>query len=559
MRTRLSGGVAGVPRDFLGPLCRLCALPKQIAGGHQRAQDLEARRRPQGRATHSTRFPGTPSSGRLAPARRPRCGTRAFSSRSSIRSGRRRPRRRRHAQLRLVVHERGDPARHRGRYTTESDDRDEWIAFLEQLMKYRPEKPLNGVFVAVSVSDLLDATEDQIRDVASKVRARIDEMQTTLKMTLPVYVLFTKMRPRRGLRRVLRRPEEERARRSRGEPRSASLGQDRAEEDVRTPSSIGMVERSTAQRQAHEHRAKHARSEGAIFSFPLEFAAIKRNLADFMGAAFGGTGVRQEVLPTPILRGFYFTSGTQEGAPWTASLGAMGRAFGLKASAQSTRSPPNKTESRSYFLRDVFTDVVFPDQDVAAHEQSEIRRRRLQKLAIAFGRRCGRRCSSSSPRSSRSSTTARSSRRRNISTETGEGSSGMTPRARYDKVAQARRAARPQARAAQRLERRRQAHLLHVVHVPGRASSSSPRRTSTSRASSRASSSHPQRSSSEAEGRRRGQNYCPTTTTSRRTCCSRTRRGSRILKYFDWEIARLTQICGRALVSHRDRRRASPR
>ena len=79
-----------------------------------------------------------------------------------------------------------------GRYTTETDDHDEWVAFLEQLMKYRPEKPLNGVFVAISVTELLDATEDQIRTVASKVRARIDEMQTTLKMTLPIYVLFTK-------------------------------------------------------------------------------------------------------------------------------------------------------------------------------------------------------------------------------------------------------------------------------------------------------------------------------------------------------------------------------
>src|SRR5262245_56331594 len=79
-----------------------------------------------------------------------------------------------------------------GRYTTEADDHDEWMAFLEQLLKYRAEKPLNGVIVAVSITELLDATDDQIQQSGKKIRARIDEMQTVLKMILPVYILFTK-------------------------------------------------------------------------------------------------------------------------------------------------------------------------------------------------------------------------------------------------------------------------------------------------------------------------------------------------------------------------------
>ncbi|HSO00557.1 MAG TPA: type VI secretion protein IcmF/TssM N-terminal domain-containing protein, partial [Candidatus Nanopelagicales bacterium] len=80
-----------------------------------------------------------------------------------------------------------------GRYTTESEDHDEWMAFLEMLLKYREHMPLNGVIVAVSVSELIDASEDQIEQTAKKVRARIDEMQQTLHMTLPVYILFTKI------------------------------------------------------------------------------------------------------------------------------------------------------------------------------------------------------------------------------------------------------------------------------------------------------------------------------------------------------------------------------
>ncbi|MBK6520717.1 MAG: type VI secretion system membrane subunit TssM [Polyangiaceae bacterium] len=277
-----------------------------------------------------------------------------------------------------------------GRYTTEVDDRDEWIAFLEQLMKYRPEKPLNGVLVAVSVSDLLDATEDQIRVVASKVRARIDEMQSTLKMTLPVYVMFTKSDLVAGFVEFfgdLKKSE-------RGQPWGTTFG---LREGKTEPGRMFEREFDLLVEKLHERVTKRMNNERSrpvkerVYQFPLEFAAIKRNLADFMQAAFapsGGTVVKEKggkksyTIPEPILRGFYFTSGTQEGKPLDRVVGAMGRAFGLKGSV--LEEPENK-ESRSYFLRDVFLRVVFPDQNLAAMSQSEIRRRLVQKLAFAAG------------------------------------------------------------------------------------------------------------------------------------------------------------------------------
>src|SRR5262249_5608391 len=63
-----------------------------------------------------------------------------------------------------------------GRYTTEADDHDEWMAFLEQLLKYRVEKPLNGVIMAVSVRELLDPTAHPIQQTPKKVRARLHDI-----------------------------------------------------------------------------------------------------------------------------------------------------------------------------------------------------------------------------------------------------------------------------------------------------------------------------------------------------------------------------------------------
>src|SRR5579859_1388605 len=79
-----------------------------------------------------------------------------------------------------------------GRYATEQDDHDEWIAFLGMLRRFRTKKPINGVLVTVSVADLAQATEEQIDTYAKKLRQRIDEVMTRLEMVVPVYVMFSK-------------------------------------------------------------------------------------------------------------------------------------------------------------------------------------------------------------------------------------------------------------------------------------------------------------------------------------------------------------------------------
>jgi type VI secretion system protein ImpL len=79
-----------------------------------------------------------------------------------------------------------------GRYATESADQSEWLAFLDMLRRYRTAKPLNGLIVAVSITDVIDANEQQLEAMGKKLRTRIDEVMTRLKMVLPVYFLVTK-------------------------------------------------------------------------------------------------------------------------------------------------------------------------------------------------------------------------------------------------------------------------------------------------------------------------------------------------------------------------------
>jgi type VI secretion system protein ImpL len=63
-----------------------------------------------------------------------------------------------------------------------------------------------------------------------------------------------------------------------------------------------------------------------------------------------------------VFRGFYFSSGTQEGAPIDQVIRSLSSAFGLKET--SSASAP-VVEKKSYFINHLFTKIIFPDQNLA--------------------------------------------------------------------------------------------------------------------------------------------------------------------------------------------------
>ncbi len=262
-----------------------------------------------------------------------------------------------------------------GRYATEHSDQQEWLAFLDMLRKYRPDKPLNGLIIAVSVTDIIDASDAQVEEMGKKLRARIDEVMTKLRMTLPVYFLVTKCDLIAGFTEFfgdLRRSE-------RAQAWGATL---MLKENKNDPGGLFAREFDTLVQQIHARSMKRLAFERnreareAIYQFPLEFAGIKRNLQDlltqvFMVNAFQGT---------PTFRGVYFTSGTQEGTPLNRVLQRMGQAMGIQPTQHSSQP---KVESKSYFLHDVFTKVMFPDADIAARSAAEVRRKKLVRIGVS--------------------------------------------------------------------------------------------------------------------------------------------------------------------------------
>lgn len=261
-----------------------------------------------------------------------------------------------------------------GRYTTEEEDRDEWTSFLDMLHRTRPRKPINGLVVAVSVGDLGGETEEGVVDLANRIRERVDEVMARLQMVLPCYLLFTKCDLVPGFVEAfgdLRKNE-------RGQIWGFTAGLAEAGDApgelfrARFEELLEAVDARVLSRLADERQSA---TRERIWRFPQQLAALQPNLVTFVEHLFA-QNVYQD---TPVMRGVYLTSGTQEGRTIDRVLGAMAQAFGVRRRLGEAEPV---VEAKSYFLRDVFKKVVFPDQDLAVLSAKAVQRQSVRRYAI---------------------------------------------------------------------------------------------------------------------------------------------------------------------------------
>jgi type VI secretion system protein ImpL len=266
-----------------------------------------------------------------------------------------------------------------GRWTSEDEDRDEWLGFLDLIKKFRPKKPLNGIIAAVSVGDLGGAREEQVAMLARRVRERIDEVQGRLQLSLPVYVLFTKCDLLPGFIETFGAMSKEERSQIWGftAPLTKPIGAPgeyfaRGFETLMT-----VLERRSLKRLGEERKIS---SREMIHAFPQQVGIIEQNLQEFVHNLF----LENVFNETPRLRGVYFTSGTQEGRPIDRLISTMAEAFGQPQ----VQLPAPQVEAKSYFLRDMFANVVFRDASVAVRSPDEVRRQRRNTYlaaAVIFG------------------------------------------------------------------------------------------------------------------------------------------------------------------------------
>ena len=260
-----------------------------------------------------------------------------------------------------------------GRYTTQDVntemDRVAWRAFLDILKTHRRRRPINGVLLAISLTDVLLRNETDRKRQVETLRRRMQELMKTFGMQIPVYLLITKSDLIAGFSEYFDSLDEIARRQVWGftfPPDSVAeqIGQDfdKGFQDLAQTLEDSLVPRM--------HGESNVKRRAAMFSFPKEFAALRSVVGDFVADVFKPSKYEAVAL----LRGVYLTSGTQEGTPIDRLIGALGRNFGLEESAR----PPFSGQGKAFFIHRLLTDVVFPEAGLIGAD------RKLEKRIAAL-------------------------------------------------------------------------------------------------------------------------------------------------------------------------------
>nr|WP_218178324.1 type VI secretion system membrane subunit TssM [Pseudomonas gingeri] len=268
-----------------------------------------------------------------------------------------------------------------GRYTTQDShaqvDKAAWLGFLDLLKTQRSRRPIDGAFIAISLSDLLLSTDAERAAHATAIRARIQELYTQLGVRFPIYLMLTKLDLVPGFMEFFDALSKEERAQVWGMTFALDDGKNAEGPLLHFKSEFAALEqRLNARLVERLQQERDPARRDLIYGFPQQFGALKECLQSFLDGVFKPNAYEDRAL----LRGVYFTSGTQEGSPIDRLIGAMAQSMNLDRQQLARQSGTG----RSYFIEKLFTAVAFAERGlVGVNPKVERRRKWLARGVLA--------------------------------------------------------------------------------------------------------------------------------------------------------------------------------
>lgn len=273
-----------------------------------------------------------------------------------------------------------------GRYTSQDSfqevDQSGWMNFLSLIKKYR-KKPISGLIVSISMADILSMNEYELNQHVMQLKLRISEVNRFFNTQLPVYVLITKSDLLAGFTQYYDSFSHKEREQAFGftfdENKPADLTQNVSDQFTQKFNDLlASLFRRQWPRMAME---RDASKKAAIYSFSNQIASLQQSLQNIVvNLEQVEDSIGTDILPGKI-RGLYFTSGTQSGAPIDRMLNRISSVFGLRT----THHIAWNNDQRSYFITDLLQLVIFKEADnfgpLAAYQ---LRKKRIKQSVLAF-------------------------------------------------------------------------------------------------------------------------------------------------------------------------------
>ncbi len=278
----------------------------------------------------------------------------------------------------------------------------EWAEFLRLLKKSRPQCPINGLFLVLSIESLIHDSADKISEKASKLAQQLQLIQRTLDVRFPVYLLVTKADLLTGFREFFDNIEDPLLQHqmfgwSNPDPLDSHLRADLVEQHLKSVADrlrrrrLALILRDAApgarlgettffsgSSQPLGGRGGQRRLDemDALFALPESVMRLVPRLRRYLETVF----VAGEWSAKPVfLRGIYFTSSMREGK-------ALDEAMALATGLSVDQLPEDRSweKNRAFFLRDLFVEKVFRESGLVTRATNTIQLLRKRQFAI-FG------------------------------------------------------------------------------------------------------------------------------------------------------------------------------
>ena len=200
-----------------------------------------------------------------------------------------------------------------GRFTFQEEsapDQQEWSAFLKLLRKNRKYSPINGAIVVIPATSLVEDPADEQERKAKNIRQKLLHLQKVLEIRFPIFILVTKADRILGFTEFFSKldPAEQRQLFGWSNP-----GPPEEAWDLKSFGGVfdEIVDRSHKQRMRFLKDEENVGLADKLFVFPEELEALKEPLANYLHTLFTTSRFEEPFL----FRGFYMTSGVQQGRP----------------------------------------------------------------------------------------------------------------------------------------------------------------------------------------------------------------------------------------------------
>lgn len=245
-----------------------------------------------------------------------------------------------------------------------------WLHLLGWLNAHRRRQPLNGLVLTVDLAWLSHASVSERKAYAQLMRSRLQELSATMNTRLPLYVTFTKLDMLRGFDVVYAQLDKEAREAVLGVTFNPGDSQSKVWQEDLALFWDQWVDNLNRNLPAMMLARLDAAQRNVLFSFIRQLAGLK----EFVTMLLDEMLAIEENKPL-LVRGVYISSVYQQGVPFDAFAHAASHRYKLPEPVYTAL----RGESNTYFVRKLFSSIIFPEAHLAGENRLHTlyRRRRM--------------------------------------------------------------------------------------------------------------------------------------------------------------------------------------